>query len=256
MSKKNNKIVAKKKVKKVVKNSMALTTISYNDIVKADMFDNKKDGRSLHLLKSHFPKTVIDFINMPTPRKYVLRRAGTGGKSFDYIPGWYARKCANYAFGFNHSFEIKSKEIVGLSAIVEGRFIIHDLKTGREVLHKDDIGGHEIRFKKNLAQTPINAVNLANDYKAAATDCMKRCMAQIGFWKDVYGMNEAKDDGVQVQDPTPTIVVDSKDAVSGPDNEPVFLCTECDAPLTEPAADYSKRIYGKILCKEHQPKKK
>lgn len=267
MAKKKSKKVAKKAVKKSVKkvskrvapkqNSMALATISYNDIAKPEMFENKnKQGQALHLMKSSFPGKVIDFINMPTPAKYVLQREGTGGKKFPYIPGWYAKKCANYAFGFNHSFEIKSREIVGLSAIVEGRFIVTDPKTGREILHKDDVGGHKIQFLSGKPHTPEWAVDLANDYKSAATDAMKRCMSQLGFWKDVYGVSEAKSDGVRVKDQPETVVVDSKDAVSGPDGEQVFTCRVCDEIVDAKVAGFSKKIYGKVLCREHQPKKR
>lgn len=270
MAKKKSKKVAKKAVKKSVKkfskkqakksapkNSMALATISYNDIVRAEMFENKKDGRELHLLKSFFPKKLVDFINMPTPAKYIQKREGPGKRMFDYIPGWYARKCANYAFGFNHSFEIKSREISGLSAIVEGRLIITDPKTGREILHKDDIGGHQIRFLKDMAKKPENAVDIANDYKSAATDALKRCMVQVGFWKDVYGMNEVKENKTPVRDvPGETVVVDSKDTVAGPDSEPVILCSKCDGIITAQEAEFSKKMFGRKLCRDCQPKKK
>lgn len=242
-------------------NSMALATISYNDIVRPEMFENKNSkGQELHLLKSHFPVKVIDFINMPTPKKYIFEREGTGGKKFLYIPGWYAKKCANFAFGFNHSFEIKNKSIAGVSAVVEGRFIVNDPKTGREILHKDDIGGHIIRFLKDKAKTPENAVDIANDYKSAVTDCMKRCMSQIGFWKDVYGVNEVKDEGFNVKEESRPVDVKVKDTVPGPDKEPVILCQDCDGIVGQAGADFSKRIYGKVLCKEcsknHKPLKK
>lgn len=175
---------------KPVGNSMALATISYNDIVQPEMHHG-----TLSLLASYFPEKVIKFIVQPTPAKFIQKRPGPGGKQFDYVPGWYAKKCANYAFGFNHSFEIKSKEICGLSAIIEGRFIVNDPKSGREIFHKDDIGGHQIKFLKDKTHTPENAVDIANDYKSATTDALKRCMVQIGFFMDVYGVGEAKEDG-------------------------------------------------------------
>lgn len=172
------------------KSNMALATVSYNDIIQPEMHKGV-----LSLLASYFPERVIKFIVQPTPAKYIQKRPGTGGKEFDYVSGWYAKKCANYAFGFNHSFEIKKREICGTSAIVEGRFIVTDPKTGRQIFFKDDIGGHQIRFLKDKTHIPENAVDVANDYKSAATDCLKRCMAQIGFFMDVYGVGEAKDDG-------------------------------------------------------------
>jgi hypothetical protein len=184
----SKKSIAKKETS--VNTGMALATVSYNDIVQPEMHKGE-----LSLLASYFPDRVIKFIVQPTPAKYIQKRPGAGGKQFDYVSGWYAKKCANYAFGFNHSFEIKAKEICGLSAIVEGRFIVNDPKSGREIFHKDDIGGHQIKFLKDKSHTPENAVDIANDYKSAATDALKRCMAQIGFFMDVYGVGEAKEDG-------------------------------------------------------------
>lgn len=189
------KTIARKPAKSNNNTQSALAIVPYADIVQVELFENKLNGRDLHLMKSVFGEKVINFINRQTPSQYVLQKPGKGGKkAFDYIPGWYARKCANYAFGFNHSFEIKAKEILGLTAVVEGRFIVTDPKTGKEIMHKDDIGGHEIQFLSGKDKTPANAVNLANDYKSAVTDCLKRCMAQIGFFADVYGVNEAKTD--------------------------------------------------------------
>lgn len=187
-----SKQVSKKSLpnKIVPVNNMALATVSYNDIIQPEMHKGE-----LSLLSSYFPDRVIKFIVQPTPTKYIQKRPGPGGKQFDYVSGWYAKKCANYAFGFNHSFEIKKREICGLSAIVEGRFIVTDPKTGRQIFFKDDIGGHQIKFLKDKAHTPENAVDIANDYKSAATDALKRCMAQIGFFMDVYGVGEAKEDG-------------------------------------------------------------
>ena len=173
-----------------VNHGMALATVSYNDIITPEMHKGE-----LSLLASYFPDRVIKFIVQPTPAKYIQKREGPGKKMFDYVSGWYAKKCANYAFGFNHSFEIKKREICGTSAIVEGRFIVTDPKSGRQIFFKDDIGGHQIRFLKDKSHSPENAVDVANDYKSAATDCLKRCMAQIGFFMDVYGVSEAKDDG-------------------------------------------------------------
>ena len=264
--KKIKKQAKKKKAVSVKNNSMALATISYNDIVKPDIFDNKiAGGKGLHLLKSHFSKNVINFINMPTPKKYILKREGSGKRMFDYIPGWYARKCANYAFGFNHSFEIKNKQVVGLSAVVEGRLIVTDPKTGREILHKDDIGGHKIQFLKDKAKIPENAVDLANDYKAATTDCLKRCMVQIGFFKDVYGLNEVKEDkdsGVKIDieesEPASERVIDVEVTEIKKDKKAVRKCEGVRGKgcgygvieISEAAYQLTKKLFGKGLCRD------
>lgn len=240
------------------KKTAALAIVSYSDIVQPEMHRGK-----LSLLASYFPKKTIEFITRPTPKRYILQREGTSNKKFDYIPGWYAKKCANYAFGFNHSFEIKNKSIVGLSAIVEGRLIVNDPKTGKQIFFKDDIGGHQIRFLKDKAKTPENAVDIGNDYKSAATDALKRCMVQIGFFSDVYGVNEARDDG-NFANPEPSGVPQLPPAPQSP--EDVVECHGArkggcphSAEITRQQADFSKKVYGKPLCppcqKESKPRK-
>ncbi len=47
-----------------------------------------------------------------------------------------------------------------------------------------------------------------------------------------------------------------KGQVAGPDGTFVYLCTKCDAPVPEVVANYSQKRYGKVLCREDQPKKK
>lgn len=241
-------------------NSMALAMVSYNDIIQPETHKGE-----LSLLASYFPKNVIEFITRPTPPKYIMKREGPGKREFSYVSGWYAKKCANYAFGFNHSFEIKKKEISGTSAIVEGRFIVNDPKSGRQIFFKDDIGGHQIRFLKDKAHTAENAVDIANDYKAAATDALKRCMSQIGFFMDVYGVSEAKDDGNYTngrpdaphppetpQKPsTPKSAVDAK--IVKPETRPnTPECWHCANPVSEAEAKFSEKAFGKRLCRNCQ----
>lgn len=260
----HKKSKSKAKVKSQPQSSMALATISYNDIVQPEMHKGE-----LSLLASYFPKEVIKFIVQPTPKKYIMKREGPGGKMFDYVSGWYAKKCANYAFGFNHSFEIKHREICGTSAIVEGRFIVTDPKSGRQIFFKDDIGGHQIRFSKGSAHTAENAVDIANDYKSAATDALKRCMAQIGFFMDVYGVGEAKDDGSYANG-EPQVPKDFKHGdnihvveISKKPTQtttPVPLieqeCESCGNPITTAEADFSKKVHKRKLCRSCQKAKR
>lgn len=42
------------------------------------------------------------------------------------------------------------------------------------------------------------------------------------------------------------------DAVPGPDGENVEICQKCDAPVDMIVAGYSKKVYGKVLCRDCQ----
>lgn len=41
-------------------------------------------------------------------------------------------------------------------------------------------------------------------------------------------------------------------SVPGPDGEQVEICQKCDAPVDQIVAGYSKKIYGKVLCRDCQ----
>lgn len=44
--------------------------------------------------------------------------------------------------------------------------------------------------------------------------------------------------------------------VSDSSDEPTHVCAKCDIPISATEAAYSKRLYGKQLCREHQEKAK
>ena len=45
-------------------------------------------------------------------------------------------------------------------------------------------------------------------------------------------------------------------SVAGPEGEPVLVCSKCDEIVPEVVANYSKKMYKKILCRNCQPKRK
>lgn len=116
-----------------------------------------------------------------TPEKFIKKRKGRGGQMFEYIEVHYTIGVLNAIFGFDWSFEIKSFERVEKQIIVHGRLTIN-LEDGRKLV-KEQFGSAEVKFTKG--NKPV-MVDLADDYKAAASDCLKKCasMAQIGW--DVY----------------------------------------------------------------------
>jgi len=44
--------------------------------------------------------------------------------------------------------------------------------------------------------------------------------------------------------------------VPGPDGEPVFTCAIGDEIVTPQEAAFSKKVFGKVLCREHQAEAK
>lgn len=45
-----------------------------------------------------------------------------------------------------------------------------------------------------------------------------------------------------------------KGQIIGPDNLPTWSCVKCGDPISDKVADYSYKVFGKRLCREHQTK--
>ena len=83
----------------------------------------------------------------------------------------------------------------------------------------------------------------------------------LGIASDIYGKAEFKDEtGMDPAKDNKPALPPPAGTVSGPDNKPVILCSDCDGIVGQAGADFSKRIYGKVLCKDcsknHKPLKK
>lgn len=76
---------------------------------------------------------------------------------------------------------------------------------------------------------------------------------KIGFIMKLAGFQATPSEEMHKVGETPVEpVVTVADSVKGPNNETVWLCTKCDAPVDQTVANYSQKLYGKILCREDQ----
>ena len=78
---------------------------------------------------------------------------------------------------------IVSEIIQDGEAIVKGRLTVN---TGGQKIVKTQYGNKKIMKKRNNGE----ALSLGNDLKAAATDALKKCAAQLGIAQDVYAPDE------------------------------------------------------------------
>lgn len=118
-----------------------------------------------------------------TPAKYVKKRPAKGGGTWDYVTGGYVRKCLNLMFGWDWSFEIIDEKILHGEAIVKGRLTCNS--NGKTIV-KMQFGNKDIMFKKGT-EIPLS---IGNDLKAAATDALKKCAAEIGIAADIYNKED------------------------------------------------------------------
>ena len=125
----------------------------------------------------------LSLILKNTPKQYVHTRPAKGGGTWDYVTGGYVKKCLNLMFGWDWSFEIIEEKIMHGEAIVKGKLTCN---SGGRTIVKMQYGNKDIMCKKGT-EIPLS---IGNDLKAAATDCLKKCAAEIGIAADIYNKED------------------------------------------------------------------
>lgn len=123
----------------------------------------------------------VKLLSSPTPKRMIYTRpAKGGGAPWRYAPVPWVEEMLNTIFNYAWSFSILDVVEKGEEVIVKGRLVIH-LNDGTEV-HKEDFGMDE--HIKNKDKVIVSS--FGNVCKAAKSDCLKRCAAQLGIGLDLY----------------------------------------------------------------------
>lgn len=145
-----------------------------------------------------------------TPKQYVKQRAAKGGGTWDYVSGGYIKKCLNLMFGWDWDFEIISDQISYGEVIVKGKLTCRS--NGKQII-KTQYGNKEIVYKTEKVFNPDGTpkmvekygkqvqetrpseqpLSIGNDFKSAATDCLKKCAAEIGIAADIYNKDDFRE---------------------------------------------------------------
>lgn len=161
-----------------------------------------------------------------TPARFKYQRPAKGGGSWTYIKGSYVRKVLDSVFGFNWSFEVETTlaeafEVAKLTGavVVKGTLIGRVKSDGEWVeLRKTQFGRADVKWEMTTVTTEKGTViyeadkygkrkpkrirkideytnspiplDLGNDFKAAATDALKKCASLLGIGADVYEADE------------------------------------------------------------------
>ena len=149
--------------------SNEIITVNQTDLALVD--NNSLNTKQLQLLLKS------------TPAKYIKHRPAKGGGQWAYVSGGYVRKVLNLMFGWDWDFEIIDDRIQSGEAIVKGRLTV---RSAGRVIVKTQYGNKEVMCKKGT-DIPLS---LGNDLKAAATDALKKCAAELGIAADVYQPQE------------------------------------------------------------------
>lgn len=132
-----------------------------------------------------------------TPPQYVKERPAKGGGKWKYVTGGYIKKCLNLMFGWDWDFEIISEQILHDEAIVKGKLTC---RSNGKTIVKMQYGNKDVVYKKELVEGKKIPLSIGNDYKSAATDCLKKCASEIGLAADIYNADEFKEINVDTEE--------------------------------------------------------
>ena len=130
----------------------------------------------------------LQILLQKTPKQYIKTRPAKGGGTWEYVTGGYIRKCLNLIFGWDWSFEVLDEKIFAEAkeVVVKGRLTC---RTNGKTIVKTQFGNKDIICKRGT-DIPLS---IGNDLKAAATDCLKKCAAEIGIAADIYNKEDFKE---------------------------------------------------------------
>ena len=136
----------------------------------------------------------LGFLLSKTPNNHIYERQGKGGGKWKFVTGVYVKKVLNLMFGWDWSFEVVEHKIdLQLKqAYVLGKLTVNS--NGKSIV-KMQFGRVDIKFKRAIDPDTQQRMPLdvGNDLKAATTDALKKCAAELGIASDVYAPNEFKE---------------------------------------------------------------
>jgi recombination DNA repair RAD52 pathway protein len=121
----------------------------------------------------------LNFINQKTPSKFVKKRPGPGGKQFSYVEVGYVINILNQVFGWNWDFKVVDQQIGNRQVWVRGELTV---RVNNISITKSQYGGADIKINRATNES----FSIADDLKAAASDCLKKCASMIGIAGDIY----------------------------------------------------------------------
>lgn len=162
----------------------------------------KKEELAKMIGELPFTSDQFNMLMAPTPRKYIKNRPMPGGGTADFVSGHYVTNVLNFVTAYKWSFEVLSEEEKYGQIIVKGKLsfpgkngeTIVKVQYGRATIKKyseyvKSQDGSSMKRTDGKGGTPVD---YGNDFKAAATDALKKCASMAGIAWDVYGQEDFK----------------------------------------------------------------
>lgn len=143
------------------------------------MTNSKIEKVGVSDLPQYLNSAQLAFITQKTPPQFIKKRPGPGGMQLSYVEVGYVINILNQVFGWDWDFRILDQQIGNKQVWVRGELTIR--LRGHNII-KGQYGGAEIKFNR-VSEEPIS---IADDLKAAASDCLKKCASLLDIAGDVY----------------------------------------------------------------------
>ncbi len=136
-------------------------------------------SKSEDTLPQYLNEAQLSFITQKTPAKYIKTRPGPGGTQLSYVEIGYVINMLNQVFGWDWDFKILDQQIGKKQVWVRGELTV---RAKGHTITKGQFGGADIKFNRQSGEP----VSIADDLKAAGSDCLKKCASMLGIAGDVY----------------------------------------------------------------------
>jgi len=191
-----------------------------------------------------------------TPKQYVHERPAKGGGTWKYVTGGYIKKILNLMFGWDWDFEIIDEKIIADEVVVKGRLTC---RSNGKTITKMQFGNKDIIYKrqtdedksKGLARIPLS---IGNDMKAACTDALKKCAAEIGIAADIYNAMDFKE--VRIDTAEKVTLEELKELFNECDEQLLIfadMAINCERIINKEETNSYNKLYNELLkLKEKQ----
>lgn len=130
-----------------------------------------------NLSYNDFTSKIKKLFNEKTPKEFIKKRKGAENKIFDYVEVGYVIKKLNTISPF-WNFEVVDEKREGNEIYVKGRLTF--FFSPEFSISKEQYGASKVKISNG------RPISLGDDYKAAASDALKKCASMFGIAHDVY----------------------------------------------------------------------
>jgi hypothetical protein len=173
-----------------------------------------------------------------TLKDYVVKQnlySNIKGKNYAHVEGW---QFAGFLSGLNAVVE--SEENLSNGSEVKWKAIVHIYRGEKRVSRGVAVCSSKESSKKGFDEYAILSM-------AQTRAIGKAYRNLLGWVMKLAGYEATPSEEMQKYGETP-----SSPAKPGPDGDMVYTCEKGDEIITKQEHDYSMKMFGKALCREHQ----